>query len=148
MKLAANVGIGISILLCSCATSRLNLYDGVPYSSEVVAGTWFGFAQADLFVYRVRLDFPNSGVGACISPFPETFTNFSIGDWNVEDINSLTIHISRESGLDSIRGHLLTATMFSGEVIGTDGWTNEVMFYKEGPFADRLKWLQETMGDH
>lgn len=138
----------IGVLCLSCKTSELIREPSQEYAKENIVGAWFGFAQADIYVYRIQLTSSGSGIGACYSNFSKSRTNFKIESWALKGINHLSMHIALGSELRAIEGDLITTSMFVGEVYGRNGWSNSVSFYKEAPFEQRMKNLrQNSSGD-
>ena len=118
---------------------------GPPYEKKEVAGNWFGFAQGDVYLYRVRLGLPNAGSGAYQASLEKSSSVFEVQEWIITERAHLSIHMKPNAGVTRIEGHLITEGMFSAVVYGSSGWSNSVTFYKEDPFERRLKELREKM---
>src|SRR5262245_52536299 len=140
--------ISLAVLFCYACKSPDVIWDTFQhaYNEEGVAGTWFGFAQADVFLYRIELSPSGSGVGAYSSYVSESPKRFAITKWQLDARNHLSVRIPTNSVLSHIEGNLATDTMFLGTVYGATGWSNSVTFYKEEPFERRMKQLREIVG--
>jgi hypothetical protein len=120
---------------------------GSAYRAEETTGTWFGFAQADVYLYRVRLTARASGDGAYSSYTSGPPTYFKIADWKLTGKNGLYLQMAPGSGISRVEGNFATDSMFLGVVYGTTGWTNSVEFYKEVPFERRMEALRTEMNE-
>jgi hypothetical protein len=117
------------------------------YQENQLTGTWFGFAQADLYTYRIELVFPHSGIGARFSSVSDSLIQLPISDWKLHQPNKLVINVAPGSEVIKLEGDLLTESMFVGSVYGSSGWSNSVRFYKTAPFELRMRKLQDVMAD-
>ena len=131
--------------LCSCRAPRVVRVYCPPYERMQVAGTWFGLAEADLYLYRVNLELPDGGLGACSSLVSRSNVTFAVQGWSVNEINKLRIELSPGSEVATITGSLITDDMFVGQIEWAEGWTNSARFYKEAPVQERLRRLREDM---
>lgn len=136
------VGILVSLFLCSCKSPEKNRDNGLSYRSEEMIGAWFGFAQADVYLYRVRFGRNGFGDGSYSSHMSETPKAFKISNWRLDGINTLSVQIAAGSEISKVEGHLSTRSSFFGVLYGSSGWSNSVVFYKEAPFEKRLKALR------
>ena len=138
--------ISVILLLCACKTRNVISDSFEPYHKDEVVGTWFGFAQGDVYLYRIRLLPTRLSVGGYSFAASDSPKDFRITQWRLEDGNHLSIQLAPDSGLAKIEGRLVTSSMFLGIVYGATGWSNSATFYKEAPFERRMKQLREKVG--
>lgn len=145
MKKCLNLMMVLLGFLASCKSPDLIREPARSYNADEIAGSWFGFAQGDLYLYRIHLARSGSGVGAYSSNVSELCTGFKIESWSVNRANHLVIEVGSDFELRAIEGNLVTSSMFLGVVYGSSGWSNTVSFYKLAPFAQRMKGLREIV---
>ncbi len=133
------------LLLCSCKSPEYIVEKGKPYQRNDVAGAWFGFAQADLYLYRLHLSSSNGGTLAYSSPFFETPRTMRIQSWQVQSPNAVRVELVSNPHLKGIDGRLVTSGVFIGVLNGSDGWSNAITLYREEPFETRLQRLKQEM---
>jgi hypothetical protein len=138
------VAITLGAVLCSCVSPEIGRRQFATYTEADALGGWFGFAQGDVYLYRIVLSAPTSaGEGAVCSRVTGKVSRFDIKEWRVAGANGLDIEVSAASELQGIKGLMITQTMFEGVIYGRSGWSNTVTFYKEGPFEARMRALRK-----
>src|SRR4249920_2203350 len=88
------VGMLMICLLCSCKSPTTLCDFGSADRAEEISGIWFGFAQADVYLYRIRLTSSASGDGAYSSFISERPRYLKISDWKLLGKNRLFIQFA------------------------------------------------------
>jgi hypothetical protein len=145
----------LAIFVCGCQKQPISDFDGVPHTFSVaeVAGRWIGFTTSDTDLWRLELK--TDGTGVLIQAYTGT-TNaetmrFEIRRSDIATNNVLTCDFSR-GGTNASLEQAWPVKM-TGKVTGTQlkallrngegGWKENIVFWREKDFDDKLKALRQ-----